>query len=206
MPVQTNKKKIIGRPKGARGEETYKKLLQAAQDIIVEQGPDAINTNAIASKAGFTPPVFYRHFKDKYALLITLCENLMEAQNNLVVVEISQMGLDPDSVTNFVRNLFETHIKTTREYTAGFELMLLMRANPELKPIRLGSHIQMTQIMSGALSDAMPDVPKQVLSARIRVVIEIFYSTLEMLYETDFADQDIVIDACSSAITSIYGI
>lgn len=55
---------------GARGraaEDRRRQLLEAADRVVLREGPDA-SMNAIAAEAGITKPILYRHFGDKGGL------------------------------------------------------------------------------------------------------------------------------------------
>lgn len=45
-------------------ERRRRELLEAAERIVLRDGPDA-SMNAIAAEAGITKPILYRHFGDK---------------------------------------------------------------------------------------------------------------------------------------------
>jgi len=50
--------------------DTRTALIQAAAAEFEAVGYEQTNTNAIARRAGFAPQTFYRHFKDKLAILL----------------------------------------------------------------------------------------------------------------------------------------
>ena len=64
-------------PRQARAKETYERLLDAAQDILVEQGFEAVTSNTIVERVGMTPPAFYRYFPNKQAVFVELGQRLM---------------------------------------------------------------------------------------------------------------------------------
>ncbi|MCY2959333.1 MAG: TetR/AcrR family transcriptional regulator [Planctomycetota bacterium] len=50
------------------------KILQAARDLFLAHGIEAVTMRKIADAVEYTPPVLYAHFADKSALLTALCE------------------------------------------------------------------------------------------------------------------------------------
>src|SRR3954452_2049804 len=48
-------------------EERRRELLEAADRVVLRDGPEA-SMNAIAAEAGITKPILYRHFGDKSGL------------------------------------------------------------------------------------------------------------------------------------------
>ncbi|MEU5212804.1 TetR family transcriptional regulator [Streptomyces sp. NPDC020742] len=71
-----------GRGKSAT-ERRRRELLEAAERIVLRDGPDA-SMNAIAAEAGITKPILYRHFGDKGGLYRALAVRHTDALlNNL---------------------------------------------------------------------------------------------------------------------------
>ena len=58
------------RPRQARAQVTYDSILQAAIQILERSGPDALNTNAIAERAGVSIGTLYQYFPDREAILL----------------------------------------------------------------------------------------------------------------------------------------
>jgi AcrR family transcriptional regulator len=56
-------------------EEVRTKILDAARELFVEQGFDAVSMRKIAQKIDYSPTALYFHFRDKEALLEALCEH-----------------------------------------------------------------------------------------------------------------------------------
>jgi len=48
-------------------------ILDAARELFVRDGIEAVTMRAIAKKIEYTPTTIYHHFRDKHALLLELC-------------------------------------------------------------------------------------------------------------------------------------
>lgn len=48
-------------------------ILDAARELFVEHGVEAVTMRAIAQRIEYTPTAIYHHFRDKHALLVELC-------------------------------------------------------------------------------------------------------------------------------------
>jgi AcrR family transcriptional regulator len=72
-------------------EEIRGKILDAARDLFVAEGYDAVTMRRIADKIEYSPTAIYFHFRDKDALLKELCEHdfLSLAQQFLAMRDIS---------------------------------------------------------------------------------------------------------------------
>ena len=58
----------------ARARDSVRtKILDAARELFVRDGVEAVTMRAIARKIEYTPTTIYHHFRDKHALLLELC-------------------------------------------------------------------------------------------------------------------------------------
>ena len=55
-------------------EEIRQKILDAARELFVQEGYDAVSMRKIAEKIEYSPTAIYLHFKDKRSVLIALCD------------------------------------------------------------------------------------------------------------------------------------
>lgn len=49
------------------------RILDAARELFVREGYDAVTMRQVADMIEYTPPVIYQHFSDKHALIVELC-------------------------------------------------------------------------------------------------------------------------------------
>lgn len=64
-----------GRARKGEGDKLRERLLEAAEELLVQAGhPDNVSVRAIAKAAQCTPPSIYLHFADKDELLMEACE------------------------------------------------------------------------------------------------------------------------------------
>lgn len=66
--------RTVSEPKQARSEETLRRLLNAAHELIIEKGHRAVSIPDIARRAGSSVGGFYARFRDKNELLRALEE------------------------------------------------------------------------------------------------------------------------------------
>src|SRR5688500_15821418 len=48
-------------------------ILDAARELFVERGVEAVTMRAVAERIEYTPTAIYHHFRDKHTLLVELC-------------------------------------------------------------------------------------------------------------------------------------
>jgi AcrR family transcriptional regulator len=73
MPHVAQLRTVTG-PKQARSEETLRRLLNAAEELIIEKGHRAVSIPEIARRAGSSVGGFYARFRDRNELLRALEE------------------------------------------------------------------------------------------------------------------------------------
>jgi AcrR family transcriptional regulator len=56
-------------------QETHDRILDAAREMFVKDGVEAVTMRAVAEKIEYTPTAIYHHFRDKHALLRELAEH-----------------------------------------------------------------------------------------------------------------------------------
>lgn len=55
-------------------QQLREQILDAARDILVTQGYDALSMRKVASRIEYSPTAIYLHFQDKQSLIAELCE------------------------------------------------------------------------------------------------------------------------------------
>lgn len=67
----------------SRGQETRKRIMDVAQDSVLEKGFDATSIDEIVANVGITKSGFFYHFADKNALARSLIERHIEVEDQL---------------------------------------------------------------------------------------------------------------------------
>ncbi len=172
-------------PAQQRGAETFERILEAAAHTLEEVGIERLSTNLVCERAGLSPPALYRYFPNKYALLSELGQRLMQAQNDCV-----DRWMAPDVIAGGVPALeaalagllLDTY-EVTRRTEGGVWIMRALRAVPALQEVRLASHVAVTERQTRLLVKALPGAKRAELKLASRIVVELIYATVEMLFD-----------------------
>jgi AcrR family transcriptional regulator len=167
-----------------RAAATREKLMLAGAELLGEVGIERISTNQVAAHAGVTPPVFYRHFKDKYELLEALSGALMEGQNAILYEWLEHKvpaGFDQLIASHY--DFLLSTIEATARMPGAIWIMRAMRAVPSLTAIRLASHDAVTERIVRAMAPLLPEADPAELRLRARIAVEAGYAAVEMLAE-----------------------
>ncbi|GKS93463.1 TetR/AcrR family transcriptional regulator [Acidovorax sp. SUPP2825] len=172
-------------PAQQRATDTFERILEATALTLDEVGIERLSTNLVCERAGMTPPALYRYFPNKYALLSELGQRLMVRQNECV-----ERWIQPDvflkgapSLERALEGLLLDTYEVTRHTPAGVWIMRAMRAVPALQQVRLASHAQVTEAQVRLLVEVLPDADPTELKLASRIVVEMLYSAVEMLFD-----------------------
>lgn len=188
-------------PLSPRAVATRQRLLQAGADLLGEVGIERISTNLVAARAGVTPPVFYRHFKDKYHLVAALGEGLMLAQNEILydwLERSAPAGMDELIASHY--DFMLNSIRVTAEMPGAVWIMRALRAVPSLSEIRLASHNEVTERLCQVITRLLPDAAPDALRLRARLAVDAGYAAIELALEDPSFDPA----AISSALTQMW--
>lgn len=119
-------------------EERREQLLDAALDIIVEDGHGAASMEAVARRAGVTKPVVYGVFSDRGELLRALLEREEQrafAQLAEVIPTGFDQGRDPEDV---LVETFAAFLRSVAEHPRRWRMIL---TPAEGTPAVVGEHI-----------------------------------------------------------------
>lgn len=194
------------KPQQARAQATFEKLIEAAQFLMEASGIEALTSNAVVEKAGMTPPAFYRYFPNKHALLEELGTRLMDRQNDIILEMELDGPLTRDEFLTVSKKMLERTVDVTRRFRGGYALLASLRAIPELQHVRLTSHEEMATVLAERAPGMGVKGNKRQLLAKSRLAIEVGYAALEMLFETGFRNQNLVLESTARANAAIFEI
>jgi AcrR family transcriptional regulator len=90
------------------------KILAAARRLLVEAGPEALNTNRIAKEAGVAVGSVYEYFPDKHAIAMALLDDLSEQETKLVMARFAELADAP--LPELVRTIVELTFGLYRDH------------------------------------------------------------------------------------------
>jgi AcrR family transcriptional regulator len=173
------------RPAQQRATETYERILAVTAQTLADVGIERLSTNLVCERAGLSPPALYRYFPNKYALLSELGQRLMQTQNERVdrwiTLEVFNGGVD--SLERAIEGLIIDTYEATQQTVGGVWIMRALRAVPALQQVRLASHTAVSQEQTRLLAQALPEADAAELQMVSRIVVELIYSTVEMIFD-----------------------
>lgn len=100
-------------PKQKRSRETVDRIIRAAAQILVVEGPARFSTNAVAARAGVGVASVYEYFEDKEDLLVAVLERELAEVSRALEGRIPRL-LEADADTA-LRELFTFAIEAVNE-------------------------------------------------------------------------------------------
>ena len=131
--------------------DTHQKILNAAADLIVEEGLDAARINKIAKRAGLTDGALYRHFDSKEDLLAEVYLDITKEMEDHAQRFSQQEGTAEERFIGFLEDLFGSFLKQP-ERLVLFET--LNRAASIKKENEAGALEQTFNLLTNLLNEA----------------------------------------------------
>lgn len=174
-------------PAQQRATETYERILEVTAQTLADVGIERLSTNLVCERAGLTPPALYRYFPNKYALLAELGQRLMQRQNERVVqwITIDTVKGGIEGLEGALEGLIRDTYEVTESTVGGVWIMRALRAVPLLQQVRLASHAAVTQEQTRLLVRALPGADAAELKLVSRIVVDLIYATVEMLFDEE---------------------
>ena len=109
--------------------ETRDKILDAARELFISEGYEAVSMRKLAEKIEYSPTAIYVHFADKDELFHELCHE--DFARLAEVFQSSAMPLDPVERLRFIG---QTYVDFGTRYPNHYKLMFMTACPPsELK-------------------------------------------------------------------------
>jgi AcrR family transcriptional regulator len=110
-------------------QETRGKILDAARELFIEQGYDAVTMRKLAERVEYSPTALYVHFKDKHSLLRELCTLDFLALAG-AFQEVAQI---PDPVER-LRGVGQAYLNFAVQHPNHYRLMFMTPRPPDFEP------------------------------------------------------------------------
>jgi AcrR family transcriptional regulator len=143
-----SKTKRSGQKVGVEDSETRGRLLDAAEQLMREEGYAAVTSRRLGARAGVNPQLVHYYFKTMDNLFLELWKRYSEHY----IVRLSQAFLSP----NPLRRLWDCHIDR-HDAALGSELTAAARHRKALRAEIARTIERLRAIQAGALSQVMDD-------------------------------------------------
>lgn len=177
--VSTGTRLARREPTQERSRRTVRQILEAAEQLVAEQGIDAVTTRAIAERAGVAVPSLYRFFADRDDILDALVEQmLVELEETSQAAEAAWV---PGSAGDLLDLEFDLHVTYFSAHPSVTALWFGGRTSPAVvESVRrrntvLGDRVRALLLGHGLIA---PDTPP----AAFRLVTELGDRVLQLAF------------------------
>lgn len=111
------------------------RMVEAARDIVSEEGLDALSMRAIAERIEYSPATIYLYFRDKDALLREVVEVGFGRMGEYIAEELAVVGEDALPGEQYLalgRGYVRFAIENTAYFRVMFELPKVAQIDPEM--------------------------------------------------------------------------
>ena len=149
-------------------------ILQAAQDLFLERGFDAVSVREIADEADVSPTTVFAHFPQKEALLFS--EEDEQRDRLVAAVRDRPPG---DSISGALKEHYRSEFVTMWEGTNGAlrqRVMALMEATPTLKDYAARMWLRHEDVLATAIAEeiGLPEPSEEIrIYARFALQIQL---------------------------------
>jgi AcrR family transcriptional regulator len=145
-----------------RSRRTVRRIIEATEAIIAEEGVDAATTRAIAKRAGVAAPSLYRFFADRDEILDALLEAMLDELE--AHVELAERDFAGACVEDYVRLELELHVAYYEQHPSLASLWFGGRVSEAVVELvrarnhRLAHRIRAMLTSAGLVDPSVPDV------------------------------------------------
>ncbi|CAN5393202.1 hypothetical protein BH09ACT12_BH09ACT12_21160 [soil metagenome] len=189
-------------PVQARSRKRVEAILDAAEQLVVQRGVEALSTREIADEARVPVASLYQYFADKEGVLIALAERHMSEMDDQTLVDLeAARAAGPLSIGALVETSMRAFVKVYLRRRAFVEIYLRGRANPALHAYgREHNRWIATTLRNLAVADglAREDLPE----AAAVLAVELGDRVFQLAFEHDDTGDEAMIEEGILALTS----
>lgn len=167
-------------PQQPRARATVERILKAATDILVEEDYSALNTNAVARRAGVNVATLYTYFPDKLAIMTELAVRLEARRSQWVIARSS--GVRDSDWRAWITEVIDTVAAHRRNTHGGVAVRQAVMAVAELRYI---DQITTLAVVEGQL-DLLMSYGPNLSRAQARRISRLIAETTAAVLDTAF--------------------
>jgi AcrR family transcriptional regulator len=119
------------RARRGEGDRLREEILAAAETLLVETAdPDAVSIRSITDRVGCTAPSLYRHFADKDALLLEVCERAFGRFDDYI---LSRMPKNANALEE-LEACARAYVHFAMDHPGHYRVLFMTPAIEELTP------------------------------------------------------------------------
>jgi len=179
------------RPEQARSRAKFDALLDAAAQLLAEQGAEPITMTEIAQRAGVALTAVYWYFPNKVAVLSELAIRTNDQDNQALIDPVGDTNDAPETV---IRHIISGYWKLHREEPWRMALRAAVQTNAELATVYLQDRRFTTPVLAAHLAERTGCTNIQLIERRVLLVTELIDAAVRSTSDLDLAEAEAVIE------------
>jgi AcrR family transcriptional regulator len=131
-------------------EELRRKILEAARELLLREGCEAVTMRRIAEAIEYSPTAIYHHFEDKDDVIHTLCRE----DFGRLLAALQEAPAPPDPLTA-LRQLGQAYARFALQHPDHYRVMFLTKPGHEHELSGDDPGLRAFQVLQGAIQAAM---------------------------------------------------
>lgn len=185
-------------PVQERSRARVEAILEAAADVAVAQGVEAVNTRSIAEHAGLSVSSIYQYFASVDEVMYELIARDMEEMDHQFATDLG--ALPEFTLPIITRTVMEAFVTVYRRRPAFVEIWLRGRTTPAIRDHAREHRVRIAAQLRAFLDDLgllVPDAPHEA----DLLVIEIGDRCFQLAFEHEIKGDDFLIEEGIKLIT-----
>ncbi|MDO8632431.1 MAG: TetR/AcrR family transcriptional regulator [Phycisphaerales bacterium] len=189
IPVQTRSRKRV------------EEIIDAAAELMFEEGADALTTRSIAARSGIPVPTIYRYFADRDAIIIAFIERQMHEMDRQVADAV--LKLDRVTVCSVIEAFGQAHMRHHQQHPKavvawfGGRQSEAVSACVKAQDERIARWLMTAFISAGLLRDDTPQFVPDLMVRQFDRMFEFVFTT-----ERTADEQEAIVELFIDLVTS----
>lgn len=146
----------IKEPKQARSEDLVKAVLEAAVQVLTEEGAPRFTTARVAERAGVSVGSLYQYFPNKASILFRLQLEEWRASARIFTNVLNGLGSPEDRLRRLIRDFLRSECEEAAIRRALADSAPLYRDAPEARAARE----ETDRMFDAFIEQLLPDIPE----------------------------------------------
>lgn len=189
VPVQTRSRKRV------------EEIVDAAAELMFEEGADALTTRSVAARSGIPVPTIYRYFADRDAIIIAFIEREMRQMDRQVADAV--LKLDRVTVCSVIEAFGRAHMRHHQQHPKAVVAWFGGRQSEAVSAYVKAQDARIAQWLRtafGSVGLLRADMPPYVTDLMVRQFDRMF----EFVFTTErtAAEQEAIVELFIDLVTS----
>ena len=177
-------------PQQVRSIERVERILDAAAELVVGDGFDAVTTRSVAHRAGVPVATLYQYFADRDEILLALVERDVAEMDTQVATDLAQLPVL--SIATVVETTMRAFVKVYHRRQAFVVLWLRGRTNPAIRDFCRAHDKRIAASLLDFARDAGL-VTAEVSLLHAELAVEVGDRVFQLAFETDLRGDETVL-------------